>query len=622
MKKILIIEDEIIIGLDISSKLKRHGFKVTGEASSPEEAMDSILQEEPELIIMDINLKSEKDGIDLAADINKKHKIPIIFLTSYSDKSTLSRAMDTEPYGYVIKPYTIETLIATINTAFTRVELEKNIKKQSLFYDSIINSTSEGILFIDNEGDVILANESFSKMIENDNVLGKNIKEITAGQLDCQFIKLVNNSSGSTMLNFNTKSDQKRLYMSLSDYKSADYQEGIIITFTDLTEMESVKDALIKAEGRFSKIFRKNTIPSALVTCPESRIYEVNEAFEDLYEVKSEECSKKMFEQLIGRETLQLIHDNMDGDSFRLEMITQTDNTGRDFHANIRGKKVSIDGIEFFLIEIRDISEKVKISKMEKELQQKMIHTNKMTAMGTLVSGVAHEINNPNNFIMFNSSLLMEFWNDVLDYIESQRSNGKSVEISGIPIEELRTDVTKLISGISNGSDRIKGIVRDLKGFAKQGMTDSFESISLEQALRTSIRILSHQIAKTTENFIVDITSPLPSIYGNTQKLEQIFINILMNALEASTGKITPIMVKCYEKDGYIHTEIIDKGIGIREEYLTRITEPFFTTKQQEGGTGLGLSIVYSIVQEHKGVLDIDSQVGSGTKVMVKIPVE
>jgi signal transduction histidine kinase len=95
-----------------------------------------------------------------------------------------------------------------------------------------------------------------------------------------------------------------------------------------------------------------------------------------------------------------------------------------------------------------------------------------------------------------------------------------------------------------------------------------------------------------------------------------------MNALEASTGKITPIMVKCYEKDGYIHTEIIDKGIGIREEYLTRITEPFFTTKQQEGGTGLGLSIVYSIVQEHKGVLDIDSQVGSGTKVMVKIPVE
>jgi len=615
MEKILIVEDEVIIALDIASKLKSQGYIVIGQVTTPSETLQILETETPDLILMDVNLKADIDGIELAAKIKEEHGIPFIYLTSYSDQGTISRSMATEPYGYIIKPYTEGALFAALSTSFTRIQLEKNIHKQKLMLDNIMNSTTDSIVVLDSDGKIINANKKFNSLFKIKNSVKQNIETITENQINIDYIRSISKSKMSDVLTINTPDSIITILVTTSRLDSSD-EDRLLLTITDITEIQSMKEALSEAEGRFTKIFRKKMVPAVLIKCPDMSIFEMNEAFQNLYEVPEDFDTETKTSEIFGTATVSLIKNTLsDNQSFKLDMVQQKTLSGNDFYASFSGKKVNFDKTDFFLIDVNDITDQIKMSEMEKELQQKLIHANKMTSLGTLVSGVAHEINNPNNFIMFNSSLLQDFFNDVFDNLEKYTD-----QIGEMSLSEFREDTEKLIAGISNGSERIKNIVHDLKGFAKQDKIDLFEMISVENSLNTALRILNHQISKATENFVVDISTPLPKILGNTQKLEQVFINVLMNALESLPGKVSLVIVKCYESYGNIIIEVKDQGVGISEENLLRITDPFFTTKQQDGGTGLGLSIVYSIINEHNGRLDIQSVLGEGTTVTIELP--
>jgi signal transduction histidine kinase len=362
-------------------------------------------------------------------------------------------------------------------------------------------------------------------------------------------------------------------------------------------------------------------IPAALLNMPDMTIHEVNQAFFKLYEY-DDSCVEMRADQIFGQAAAGDIASHMlKNESFKLAAVEQKKADGTKFIANITGKPVSLDDkTQSVLMDIQDITEQIRIAEMEKELQQKLIQANKMTSLGTLVSGVAHEINNPNNFIMFNNSLLMEFAEDAFSSMEKHYSDDDV--IGGLSFAEFKQDIRKLIEGIENGSQRIKNIVHDLKGFTKKSDNEDFDSVNMENVISTSLRILNHQITNKTENFALDIQTPLPMVRGITQKLEQVFINIVMNALEAISGKSSMVKVESYQQDKKLIIKVTDEGLGISPENLSRITEPFFTTKQQDGGTGLGLSIVYSILDQHNGYMDIESEVGKGTTVTVSLPAE
>lgn len=257
-----------------------------------------------------------------------------------------------------------------------------------------------------------------------------------------------------------------------------------------------------------------------------------------------------------------------------------------------------------------------------REIQEKLVHANKMTALGTLVSGVAHEINNPNNTIMFNTPMLVDAWNDAVRILEEYQARHGDFSLAGLPFSEMQTAVPRLFAGIAESSRRIEGIVKNLKDFARQEPSAGFSKVDLNEAVRVSAMIVNNQIRRHTNQFRMDLAENLPEVKGRAQKLEQVVINLILNALQAldDPGALVRVSTGVDDQTGLVVLRVKDEGRGIEPGDMERITDPFFTTRHASGGMGLGLSITYAIVREHAGTLSFDSEPGKGTTVTVTLP--
>lgn len=280
------------------------------------------------------------------------------------------------------------------------------------------------------------------------------------------------------------------------------------------------------------------------------------------------------------------------------------------------GNVLWLDGAIF------DITERKRAEELTLLQQQQLIQADKMATLGILVSGVAHEINNPNNFMLLNSNNLADVWQDVKPMLDRHYDKNGDFMIAGMPYSEMKEDITMLISGISEGAERIKKIVQSLKDFARQDAGSMSQPVKVNSIIESSTIILSNLIKKTTDNFKVDFDESLPDVKGNAQQIEQVIINLVGNACQALGDKSKSITIAtAFQKDtNQAVITVSDEGKGITEDDLKHIMDPFFTTKRDSGGTGLGLSISYNIIKDHGGDLKIESEQGKGTKAIVILP--
>jgi len=271
----------------------------------------------------------------------------------------------------------------------------------------------------------------------------------------------------------------------------------------------------------------------------------------------------------------------------------------------------------------RDVTDRKQIEEQAKIHQQQLMQAGKMVALGTLVSSVAHEINNPNNFIMLNTPLLSEAWKSIMPILDEYYERNGDFVIGGMKYTEMRDNIPKLFSGISDGAKRIKQIVEDLKDFVRRDASDMTQSVDMNAVLRSAISLLSNTIMKSTNHFSVTYGNNLPVLKGNFQRFEQVMINLIQNACQALPDNRKSIFVSTFydEKKHSIVVEVEDEGTGIPSEMLSHITDPFYTTKSDSGGLGLGLSISSKIVKEHGGTLTFTSEPGKGTKAEIVLPV-
>ncbi|MCZ2722451.1 transporter substrate-binding domain-containing protein [Marinomonas sp. 15G1-11] len=263
-----------------------------------------------------------------------------------------------------------------------------------------------------------------------------------------------------------------------------------------------------------------------------------------------------------------------------------------------------------------------KRSQQLKAQQQQLIQADKMASLGVLVSGVAHEINNPTGLLIVNLPLLKSAWEDALPYLERLQEN-EPISLAGLSFERIKTEMPYIIDEMNHSTIKIRDIVNDLKDFARIESEDNKSHVSLNHLVSTAVRLVDTSIRNATTQFELSLDPKNPHIYANAQRIEQVIINLLINACDAleDTTKRIRLTTSYYEDQQSVIMKFEDQGHGIKEEHLSRLSEPFFTTKRDIGGTGLGLSVSSGIIASHHGSISFNSAIGIGTTVTVTLPV-
>jgi PAS domain S-box-containing protein len=273
---------------------------------------------------------------------------------------------------------------------------------------------------------------------------------------------------------------------------------------------------------------------------------------------------------------------------------------------------------------IRDITERKASEEKARLKHQHLMQMDKLTSLGVLVAGMAHEINNPNQTILSNASLLQRAGPGIHALLEECRKESSGFLIAGMEAEEFRKSFPRLLADIESCSKRIDGIIKNLRSFSREDPFPVMTSLEVNPVIQAGIDLVSGSIKRATEHFSLALQTGLPRVKGNAQRLEQVIINLLLNACQALPDRSKAVSVSSrLEPDGKsIRIEIRDEGIGIPPEQLPRLGEPFFTTRRAAGGTGLGLYVSEAIVAEHQGCLSFASQQGKGTVVALLLPME
>ncbi|WP_430885288.1 sensor histidine kinase [Fusibacter sp. JL216-2] len=254
--------------------------------------------------------------------------------------------------------------------------------------------------------------------------------------------------------------------------------------------------------------------------------------------------------------------------------------------------------------------------------QMRLIQQEQMAAVGQLAAGVAHEINNPLGFVMSNFQVLKDYVDKLIGFADSPSSLSES---DADTFNYIKEDIDDMMDDFESGFERIKKIVMGLKSFSMVDSQVEIGEYDFSLGLEHTLTLLHNRI-KQKANVVVNVPKDLPTIECDGRKMNQVLLNLITNALDAieQRGKDRgTIEINACIKHQALHFDISDNGIGIPEEYQSKIYQPFFTTKPVGEGTGNGLSIVYdTVVSVHRGSIAFESKYGQGTKFRFEIPVK
>jgi len=261
-----------------------------------------------------------------------------------------------------------------------------------------------------------------------------------------------------------------------------------------------------------------------------------------------------------------------------------------------------------------------------KHAERQIHQAERMATLGQIVAGVAHEINNPNNFISLNLPVLRQYWQSVLPIIEERAQQEDDFQILNMPFSFFKEDILDLINNIEHGSQRIQMIINQLRDYVKCSQDEPRELQPLQDVVANAMKLVGKQLQKSINKIELDVDPDLPPLSINRRAIEQVLINMMINASHAAsrqTGSQLKISVqRCHFDPSLAEIQIIDNGCGIPANAMDRIFDPFFTTKSSDVGTGLGLAMSKSIIDKHNGMISVDSQVGQGCCFTIQLPMQ
>ncbi|MBP7651868.1 PAS domain S-box protein [Candidatus Dependentiae bacterium] len=534
------------------------------------------------------------------------------------------------------------TVVQVIEYAIDITELKKTAA--ALFaseerYRLLFDNARDGIALAESDTGIIIdCNKALCNIVERDKteILGQSQsilhppQQVLQSGISVSFEQhRTGGNNSNTLEDFVLTKTGKHVPVEIrAAHISINGRSHLLGIFRDITERKEAEKILKDSEEKFRTtveilnvgIFRNTgEIPGKFLFCnnklAELHGFDSIEEFlkmpiTDLYYVPSdrvaflEKLNKKGF-----LKNYELILKKKNGDAFYCSCTAK-------IKYDNNGKILWIDGV------IEDITEHKNIEKEVQNQQMQLIQSGKMAALGQLIAGVAHEINNPNCLITLNVALLEDYWKYLKPMVKD--CNKLSDNTGMIKTNKVITDMERVISTLNMGSNRIKLIVDNLKNFSRDSGDAKKEYFSVKEIIEKSYLICGAAVRKRVSHITFDIPDNLPLLFCDLVKIEQVFINLMTNAADAINDQINgKIIISCnLVENKNIEIHITDNGTGIPADNINKIFDPFFTTKLNSGGTGLGLSIVWGIVKDHNGEISVNSKEGKGTEFVIKLPIK
>ena len=516
-------------------------------------------------------------------------------------------------------------------------QAEKALRRSETRYRTLFGESRDAICINTREGKILDANQATLDLLgyTRDELIGMNVRKLYVHPEARSLFQREIERKGSVRdykLKFRRRDGtQIDCLLTSTVRRTAD---GTVVEYQgiirDITEQMKAEKALHESEQRFRQLAENLREVFWLSSLDGSQIYFINPAYEEIW---GRSC-----ESLIAQsETwLDAVHPE-DREEVSANFKKQSRGEFVEYEYRIVRPDGAVRWIEAHVFPVRneegkiyrcagsaqEITKRKRAEELAELQQQQLIQADKMASLGILVSGVAHEINNPNNFIMLNGEILSMAWQSVMPILQKYYEENGDFLLAGMPYTRAHEKIGQLISGISEGATRIGKIVEALGGFARQDAGDLDQPIDPNAVVESAMVIVNNLIKKSTHHPVVELEENLPEIRGNRQQLEQVIINLINNSCQAlqSPQKSLFVSTSYNEKSDLITIRVRDEGEGIPPENLNHIIEPFFTTKRDTGGTGLGLSVSYNIVKNHGGHLHFTSRFGKGTTATVMLPV-
>lgn len=626
---ILIVEDDFIIGESIRNKIINLGYSAPAPATTGSEAIRTAEETRPDLIIMDIKLQGQMDGIEAAANIRSRFDIPVIYLTAHTDEKTVERAKLTEPFGYIVKPFESRELRTAIVMALHKHKLEKKLKESEERYRIAIEHSNDGVAIVRGDNHIFV-NKRFLEIFgyeRMEEVVGKPIS-LTVHPDDRKRVmknnrgRQKNESVPSIYEMKGIKKNGETVYIEVSATNIPFRGEPASLSYLrDITSRKQRKKEL--AENT-EKIFQAKQEWESLVDSlgelvllldEKGYIIRSNRGAESWslghpgdvrgqapHDVLHPYCTK--FDCYLKGFISNGLKDSAAGKPSELEVKDEA--LKRYLDIRIRpvrtqqNEKNPIDG-SFAVLVIHDMTERrqAKDALAEayeelKETQQELIQIEKLALLGKFSSGIAHEIRNPLANICASAQFCLAKY-------------------------ELDEEIKKHLRIMLRNSEHANKIIKDLIDLAKPSEV-SLEPGDISDLISSVCDLVKTRCEKQHILLHKKVSRRLPHILMDKERIEKALLNFILNAVEAMPkgGKIAINAYPHFDKDQVI-ISILDTGKGIPQEDFDNIFHPFFTTKRT--GIGLGLCLADQVISSHKGRLSINSIVGEGTEITIKLPI-